>query len=191
MSHPIEEFYIIRAELSGQAPADAGPQSGFLGNDAALGSFAAARQFRTLEDAERYLAELSLPEYRFLIQRCSRETLAPGGGEDHGLHQMIERLMEIPQPYRRTAYNWLRGKDVEAILRPQGNDIYERNRAVLADYDIDITHPSAVVLLRPKRKPIAINTSRAGTGPRQYVSLPSQRPSSAPGSPGGADHDDD
>ena len=189
MSNPIEEFYIIHAELSGQMPPGAGRQSGFLSKDGIPGSFSAALQFPTMEDAERYLAGLSLAQYRFLIQRCSRETLTPG--EDNGLHQLIEQLMEIPLPYRRTAYNWLRGKNVETILRPQGNDIYERHRAVLADYDIDITRPSAVVLLRPKRKPIAINTGRVGAGPRQYFSLPSQRPSGAPGSPGGADHDDD
>ena len=190
MRNPIAVFYIIRAELSGQTPAGVDRRSGFLGKDGTSGSFGAALQFPTLEDAERYLAELSLPQYRFLIQRCSRETLTPGEGkgEDNVLHQLIERLMDIPPPYRRTAYNWLRGKDVETILRPQGNDIYERHRAVLADYDIDITRPSTVVLLRPKRKPIAINTGSAGAGPRQYICLPSQRPSNAPG---GADHDDD
>lgn len=177
----IDEYYILRAERSGRMPAgDDRAPDGFVNEDGNLGPLRSARRFQTLESAERYIADHNTGRHRWLIQLCSRER----GPSDDGdaLHQLIEEIMQIPPPYRRTAYNWLRGKDVETLLRSQGDDVYDRHREALANHGIDITHPSDVVLMRPKRARIAINTGieSGRSRPRQYVAMPSQRPSAAP-----------
>lgn len=181
MSKSIDEYYIVRAESPDRPPSgDDRAATGFVTADGALGPFPSALRFDSLDSAERYVAARPPSPYRFLIQLCSREDHGPYN--DDALHQLLERVMKIPPRYRRTAYNWLRGKNVEALLRRQGDEVYTRHRKVLANHDIDITRPSAVVLMRRKRDRIPINTgSDAGPGgPRQYVAPPSQRPSSAP-----------
>lgn len=179
MAIAVDEFYIIHTEIptGGRRTAPAS-RTGFVSEDGLLSPFAAALRFPSLEQAERYLSRHGDPRYRFLIQRCSREAGTPA--RDDALHRLSQRVMEVPPPYRRTAYNWLRGKDIETILRRQGEGVYERHVAALADHDFDITRPSAVILMRPKRKRIAINTGGRSDGPRQFVALPSQRPSAAP-----------
>lgn len=181
MSSDIEEFYILRAESRDRVPrGDDRAAGGFVNPGGALGPLTSALRFDTLEQAERYTAEHDTGSYRWLIQLCSRESRETGASE--GLHRLIERIMEIPQPYRRSAYNWLRGKDVPALLRREGEEVYRRHRNLLTQHDIDITRPSEVVLMRPKRGRRPINTGEAalGVGPRQYVALPAQRLSAAP-----------
>ncbi len=181
MSSNIDEFYILRAESPGRMPGgDDRAPGGFVNPGGVLGPLASALRFDTLEQAERYTADHDTGSHRWLIQLCSRERRDTGTSE--GLHQLVERIMEIPQPYRRSAYNWLRGKDVPALLRRQGEEVYRRHRDVLTQHDIDISRPSEIVLMRPKRGRLPINTGKAGRrgGPRQYVALPAQRPSAAP-----------
>ncbi len=181
MSSDIDEFYILRAESRGQMPrGDDRAAGGFVNPGGVLGPLTSALRFDTLEQAERYAAGHDTGNYRWLIQLCSRESRETA--TDDGLHRLIERIMDIPQPYRRSAYNWLRGKDVPTLLRRQGEEVYRRHRKVLAQHDIDITRPSEIVLMRPKRGRLVINTGNAAiaNGPRQYVALPAQRLSVAP-----------
>lgn len=178
MISAVTEFYIIHADLPTAGPGPERARSGFVGTDDLTGPFGEALRFDSLEAAEAHLAGLDAPGGRFLIQLCSREQ--PGGDPDSALASLITQIMEIPPPYRRTAYNWLRGKDVQTLLRRQGEEVYRRHIAALADHDLDITRPSAVVLMRPKRRRRAINTGGDRQGPRQFVALPSQRPSAAP-----------
>lgn len=174
----MDEIYIIRADLAQQPGVEQEPAGeAFLTENGSLGSFHEALTFNTLESAEAYLQGRGPSRREFVIQRCSREAAQPS---HQALHQLIERIMEIPPPYRRSAYNWLRGKHVEAILRRQGEEVFERHRRALADHGIDITQPSTVILMRPKRKRAPIRTGDQRQGPRQFVAMPSQRPSPAP-----------
>lgn len=181
MTDHFDEFYIIRADLASNpgTAAEAG-QSGFLAPDGTVGSLLRAARYPTLEQAEAALPGHASGAHRYSIQRCSREHATPSADHD-ALHRLIEQVMEIPPPYRRSAYNWLRGKNVEAILRRQGDEVFERHRKALAEHDIDITQPSTVVLMRPRRKRTPINIGdQDGNAPRQFIAAPSQRPSAAP-----------
>lgn len=173
MSSAVEEFYIIRAYPEAGTGA---LENGYINANGGLGAFSAAHGFPSLEAAERHIRERSDHDhYRFLVQRCSRETASVAPEEAQGL---VQRIMEIPHPYRRTAYNWLRGKDVKAILMRDSKEVYERHRNMLLDFDIDIGEKSTVVLMKPRRGRIHVNTGNApaGTGPRQYFAPASQRP---------------
>lgn len=66
-----------------------------------------ARRFDTFEEAERHIHQLpDQDHYQFVIQFCSWKKQNENSDE---FSQFINRIMEIPYPYRRTAYNWLRG----------------------------------------------------------------------------------
>ena len=178
MSSAIDEFYIIRADLPNPSPDGDAARSGFVGADGLLESFHQARKFASVDQAEACIADLDAPGYRFLIQLCSREVRDPDPAG--ALERLLARVMEIAPPYRRTAYNWLRGKDVESLLRRQGEEVHQRHVAVLADHGLDITRPSPVVLMRPRPRRRPINTGAERQGPRQYLAPSAQRPSAAP-----------
>jgi hypothetical protein len=185
----VQEYYVVRVEgLAGGADPDRGrgrerfvePQGGF-------GPISRAKRFRTAEAAERYIAERSDSQsYRFVVQLCAR---IRRGSHDDPLSQLVDRMMEIPQPYRRSAYNWLRGRDVRALLLRESEEVYERHRKVLLDHDIDISRPSRVVLMKRRRRgPIPINrgTPMGEDGPTQLIPNASQRVRGGepPGRPG-------
>lgn len=173
----MEEFYTIHTDFPGQDP-DRGPRSGFVGRDGLLEPFSRALRFPSLEAAEAHLETLAAPGHRFLIQLCSREQT--DAEPDNALSRLLAQVMEIPPPYRRTAYNWLRGKDVEALLRRQGAEVYERHVAALAEHGLDVTRPSDIVIMKPRRRSRPVNRGARANDPLQFVALPSQRPSVAP-----------
>ena len=90
--------------------------------------------------------------------------------------------MEIPYPYRRTAYNWMRGKDVITLLRSESDEVYERHHNFLLDYDIDISEASQVVLISAKKKLSSkvYHDELPDNAPRQFFASPEQRPSGKP-----------
>jgi len=178
MRDDLEEFYVVQV----RPQAAAGPsEAAFVADDGSLGSFRTARRFASLGEAEAHIAAREdRREHVFLVQMCTRERPTPETPDD-GLGRMLRRLMEIPPPYRRTAYNWLRGRNVKALLTGQSQEVFERHRRLLLEHGIDISRPSAVVLMRPRRRrPIPIDAGTGADGPRQYVAAPDQRPTPAP-----------
>jgi len=173
MSIEMEEFYVIR--VAHRNPEVHKPQEAFIGADNKLLRAERALRFASSEAAEAFLASYGRnPDYDYTVQFCmveGREIL------DTPLQRMVARIMEIPPPYRRTAYNWVRGKDVRKILLRESAEVYERHRHTLLEYDIDITRPSEVVLFRRPGKHDINELFREQEGaPRQYFAYPDQRP---------------
>ncbi|MFP4611126.1 MAG: hypothetical protein ACLFQT_08900 [Thiohalophilus sp.] len=172
----IDEYFVIRierqlsAEQSRLARRDI-----FLGPDNQLVPITQARRFEDADQAARHIARLDEQDhYQYIIQFCSQKDRNASPTE---LEALINEIMEIPYPYRRTAYNWLRGRDVQALLRRESDEVYERHRRVLLDHDIDITRKSDVILMKPKRGKFNINTGQqSDTAPRQYFAYPGQKP---------------
>lgn len=178
-SAPYDTFYAVRVER--RAP-DKGPTRRpiYLNTRDGFGSLRQARQFDTIESAEAHLRiRPDRDRYRFLVEFCTRER--PRDTDDPTAN-FLQRLMDIPQPYRRSAYNWVRGRDVIELLQRQSQEVMERHRRFLLDYDIDIREKSPVVAMKPRRGRFNINTggSPASAGPKQYCVPRSQRPSPAP-----------
>lgn len=171
VSANLDEFFIVHAIPTALAPH--GDETLFLAQDGSLGDRATAQRFRRLADAEAEVARRNdHDQFRFTVERCSR--LAPAGESQSP--NLLARIMTIPQPYRRTAYNWLCGRDVKASLSRQSIQVYERHRSMLRDYGIDITQPSRVVLLRRPRRAIRINLGTPPPdAPQQYIPTPAQR----------------
>lgn len=171
MSIELEEFYVIRVahhEVSKQ-------QEAFIAAGNKLLRANRALRFASIEAAENYLARFEKnPAYDYTIQFCiieGREIL------DTPLQQLIARIMEIPQPYRRTAYNWVRGKDVRTILLRESQEVYDRHQQTLLEYDIDITRPSSIILFRPSgRFDINDVMKQDKDAPQQYFAYPGQKP---------------
>lgn len=173
----MEEFYVIR--VAHVNPEIHKPQEAFVGADDKLLRANRALRFASVEEAEAFLSTHEQnPAYEYTIQFCmveGREVL------DTPLQKMVAQIMEIPPPYRRTAYNWIRGKDVRAILMRESAEVYERHRHTLLEYAIDITRPSEVILFRrPGRHDInelfREQKGDQGETPRQYFAYPDQRP---------------
>lgn len=171
----LEEYFVIRVEhrVTERQP-DLATRDIFLDKQDRLVPLKQARQFVTAEEAERHIQQLPAQDhYQFIIQFCSRERKSENPDE---FAKFIDRIMEIPYPYRRTAYNWLRGRDVKALLLRESEEVYQRHRKVLLDHDIDITRKSDIILLKPKRKKFKIDARQPDGAPRQYFAYPDQKP---------------
>lgn len=178
--HRLEEFFVIRIErqLSEHQPRLA-KRDIFLGEGNQLVPIKQARHFTSAEDAAQHIEQLddNSERFRYIIQFCSHR---PPNESPDEIESLINRIMEIPYPYRRTAYNWLRGRDVQALLRRESEEVCERHRKVLLDHDIDITRKSDIILMKPKRRKFNINTGDSDTAPRQYFAYPGQKPIPVP-----------
>lgn len=175
----LEEYYVIRIErqLSADQPRLARRDT-FLGEDGQLVPIKQARHFADADTAAQHIEQLAdQARYDYVIQFCS--SMKPNESPTE-VEALIERIMEIPYPYRRTAYNWLRGRDVQALLRRESEEVCERHRRVLLDHDIDITRKSDIILMKPKRKKFNINTGQSDHAPRQYFAYPNQKPLPVP-----------
>ncbi|MBD3671476.1 MAG: hypothetical protein HUJ29_11965 [Gammaproteobacteria bacterium] len=174
----IDEYYAIRISRKD-------PRSGselheqhdiFITGDKRLGHLSKAMRFTELGEAEAYLDAHPLPDsYEPHIQFCTTENREQTDSEQS---RVTEQLMEIPYPYRRTAYNWMRGKDVIGLLKGESDEVYERHHRFLLDYDIDISEPSAVIMLSSKKKQSrkSHHDSLPDNAPRQFFAQPGQRP---------------
>ena len=185
MSDRVREFYVIRVKRKvSDAPQTARPaREVFITTNNSFGAISKARAFDSIEDAETYLAQRrNHGQYDFQIQYC---TLFTPPREDDPIKTITDELMQIPYPYRRTAYNWYRGRDVVALLQRESDEVFERHRKLLLDYGIDITSKSDVVLLgRSKRRKKSLSPPQpTGSSPRQYFAYPAQRPAPLTGQP--------
>lgn len=171
----VDEYFVIRVErqISVEQPRLA-KRDIFIGEENLLVQVSQARRFSTAEEAAEYIQRLDASErYRYIIQFCS--SIKPNDDPTE-VESLINRIMDIPYPYRRTAYNWIRGRDVLALLRKESDEVCERHRRVLLDHDIDITRKSDVILMKPKRGKLNINTGGDTNAPRQYFAYPNQKP---------------
>lgn len=172
----LHEYYVIRVErhLTAEQP-ELARRDIFVGQQANLTSIKHARQFDSIEHAEDYINSIGAQDrYQFIIQFCTRHKQSEA---DDPLTNLLQAMMDIPYPYRRTAYNWVRGKDVKQILLRDSQEVYERHCKVLLEHDIDITKKSDLILFKPKRQgKIRINNPDSVTAPRQYFAYPAQRP---------------
>lgn len=176
----LDEYFVVRIErrLSAEQTRLA-KRDIFLGQNDQLVPMRDARRFESAELAASHIDTLEEQEpYQYIIQFCSSKKPNDSPTE---VEELINRIMEIPYPYRRTAYNWLRGRDVQALLRRESEEVCERHRRVLLDHDIDITCKSNIILMKPKRKKFNINTGqKSDTAPRQYFAYPGQKPLPVP-----------
>ncbi|MDR9437051.1 MAG: hypothetical protein RI563_09215 [Thiohalophilus sp.] len=176
----MDEYYVVRIErqLSSEQTRLA-KRDIFLGENDQLVPMRDARRFDSAEAAAAHIETLEEQgSYQYIIQFCSSKKQNDSPTE---VEELINRIMEIPYPYRRTAYNWLRGRDVQALLRRESEEVCERHRRVLLDHDIDITRKSDIILMKPKRKKFNINTGqKSDTAPRQYFAYPGQKPLPVP-----------
>ena len=178
----VDEYYAIRI-VRKEPRTDMETHEGhdiFITDSGKLGHITKAKHFLTIEDAEAYISQHPTPgEYQYHIQCCTTENR---DSEDNEQGRITARLMEIPYPYRRSAYNWMRGKDIVALLRSESEEVYERHHSFLLDYDIDISKPSSVVLISAKKKISSKvhHDALPENAPRQFFASPSQRPSAKP-----------
>lgn len=178
MPGKIEEFYVIRVNRKAAATHKAviPEREVFVSSSDSFGAINKARAFDSIEAAEAYLAQRKDHDrYRFQIQYC---TLFKPPQEDDPIKTISDELMQIPYPYRRTAYNWYRGRDVEMLLKRESNEVYQRHQKLLLDFGIDITTKSDIVLLgRTRKRKKSFNLPQTKTtSPRQYFAYPDQRP---------------
>lgn len=165
------EYYVVCLIKTAQGSAD-GPAL-FLNGEGKVDCFSAARRFDSIEEAESWLVTQTSLRDEVIIQRCTPMPRHSSNTDTAPYRQ----LMDLELPYRRTAYNWLRGKPVKSLLMQQGEDVYQRHRRYLLDYDMDIEKPSDIVLLKPRKGKIHINTGQqTGYGPKQFFAYPDQRP---------------
>ena len=178
MPGEIEEFYVIRVKRKATDVHKAlSPERDvFISHSDSFGAANKAKAFDSIEAAEAYLLRREdLDRYQFQIQYC---TLFKPPQEDDPIKTITDALMQIPYPYRRTAYNWYRGRDVEMLLKRESDEVYQRHQKMLLEFGIDITIKSDVILLGPtrKRKKTAVQPQVTTTSPRQYFAYPDQRP---------------
>ena len=178
MPAEIEEFYVIRVKrkATDAHKAMTPERDVFISRSDSFGAVSKAKGFDNIEAAEAYLLQREdRDRYLFQIQYC---TLVKPPQEDDPIKTITDTLMQIPYPYRRTAYNWYRGRDVEMLLKRESDEVYQRHQKLLLDYDIDITTKSDVILLGPsrKRKKSTLQPQAYSTSPRQYFAYPDQRP---------------
>ena len=190
MPGKIEEFYVIRVKrkTSDLHKAITPEREVFINSNDAFGAVNKARAFDSIEAAEAYLAQRKDRDcYQFQIQYC---TLFKPPQENDPIKTITDELMQIPYPYRRTAYNWYRGRDVVALLKRESDEVYQRHQKLLLDYGIDITSKSDVILLGPgrRRKKSFSLPDTCANSPRQYFAYPQQRPKPLPGQPQPVQH---
>ena len=178
MPAEIEEFYVIRVKhkATDAHKAMTPERDVFISRSDSFSAVNKAKGFDNIEEAEAYLLQREdRDRYQFQIQYC---TLVKPPQEGDPIKTIADELMQIPYPYRRTAYNWYRGRDVEMLLKQESHEVYQRHQKMLLDYGIDITTKSDVVLLGPsrKRKKSTIQPQAYSTSPRQYFAYPDQRP---------------
>jgi len=178
MPTEIEEFYVthVKRKAADANKAITSERDMFISRSDSFGAVNKARAFDSIEAAEAYLLQREdRDRYQFQIQYC---TLFKPPQEDDPINTITDELMQIPYPYRRTAYNWYRGRDVEMLLKRESDEVYQRHQKLLLDYGIDITTKSDVILLGPtrKRKKSVIPPQATTTSPRQYFAYPDQRP---------------
>ncbi|MFO8023703.1 hypothetical protein [Thiohalophilus sp.] len=172
----LDEYFVVRVERQlSTEHIRRSKRDIFLGENDQLVPALDARRFDTAELAASHIETLDeRGQYQYIIQFCSSKKPNDMPTE---VEALINRIMEIPYPYRRTAYNWLRGRDVQVLLRRESEEVCERHRRVLLDHDIDITRKSDIILMKPKRKKFKINTGqKSDTAPRQYFAYPGQKP---------------
>ena len=174
----IDEYYVIRVrrKVSDIHKRVTPEREVFVNSRDSFGAVNKARAFASIDAAEAYLAQRKDHDrYEFQIQYC---TLFKPPQEDDPIKTITDELMQIPYPYRRTAYNWYRGRDVKALLLRESEEVYQRHQKILLDYGIDIRSNSDVILLgRPrKRKKIFKQSQLTANSPRQYFAYPAQRP---------------
>lgn len=173
----IDEYYVIRlTRKSRQRPSlEAAEHDIYVNSEGKPGRIDQALTFSSIDACEHYLQQQPASAQMFYhIQLCS--SLHRDSAE---YSQLTARLMEIPYPYRRSAYNWYRGKDVERLLRSEADEVYDRHRKLLLQYDIDIALPSAVVLFSTRKKVSAKphHDRLPNNAPRQFVCAAPLRPS--------------
>jgi hypothetical protein len=178
----VDEYYAIRIVRTQARDGSDVPEGHdiFLTETGKLGHITKAKRFADIEGAEAYLRQHPVANgYQSRIQLCITENR---DREDSEQSRITAQLMEIPYPYRRTAYNWMRGKNVVGLLRGESDEVYERHHAFLLDYDIDISKPSSVVLISAKKKVSrkVHHDKLPDNAPRQFFASPSQRPSARP-----------
>jgi hypothetical protein len=174
-SERVDEYYVLR--VVGACGSVAASREVYVGRGRSLGPLSRARRFRTADDASAHaVGEEHLRQLELVVQFCTRRRRR---SQSTPLGELIDRVSAIPQPYRRTAYKWLCGRDVQALLSRESPEVYERHRRVLLGHDIDISRRSTVVLLRPRRRKITLNTGTPppGGGPLRYFVPRSERPS--------------
>ena len=151
---PFDEFFAIRVDRADSAAKPA-RRDVYLAESGAFGPISRAAMFPSIEAAEQAItAREDREQFSFSVEFCTRERKSEETDEET---TFLRSLMAIPYPYRRTAYNWVRGRDVREILLRDSEEVYERHRKYLLDYDIDITRPSDIVIMRPKRRRLKIN----------------------------------
>lgn len=179
----IDQYYAIRIEREDPRTSDHASNGHdiFITENGKLGHITKAKRFADIEAAEQYIQQHPVPpQYRHHIQFCTTESREQDDSEQS---RITAQLMEIPYPYRRTAYNWMRGKDVIKLLRSESEEVYQRHHDFLLDYDIDISNPSPVVLISSRKKVSSKvhYDELPDNAPRQFFAAPSQRPSGKPG----------
>jgi hypothetical protein len=171
-----DEFFVLRlSEPAAERPAPEARER-YLDRQGGLGPLSRARRFPSAEQADiEAAAQARRAGTRLVVQRCTRERRPRRAEAARG---PLDQLMGIPQPYRRTAYNWLCGRDVKALLLGQSQEVYDRHHRTLLDHGIDIGEPSAVVLFRRRRGRVAVNVGTPPTdgGPRRYFTPRAERP---------------
>ena len=173
----IDEYYVIRItgkKVSAIIPVLSAPEI-FIGDKNKPVPIDQAQKFVSINDCEHYLQQQSdFSQKNVHIQLCT--SLNPDNSEHS---QITALLMEIPYPYRRTAYNWFRGKDVETQLRSENDEVYHRHHKLLLQFDIDIAKPSTVLLLSARKKSSLkpYHDHLPDNAPKQFICTASLRPS--------------
>lgn len=187
-----DEFYAVRVQrLTPRAGDNPPSRDVYLAENDRFGPISRARSFASIEAAEAAIAaHPGHDRFRFSVEFCTRERR--NETENDETTDFLQRLMDIPYPYRRTAYNWVRGRDVRKILLRDSEEVYERHRRHLLDFDIDITRNSPVVILKPKRE-LKINKylKEDKNAPRRYFVSQAERPSHQQGPVGKPDSGDE
>lgn len=175
LNDDFEEFYLVRVE--GKLPTRyhnlRQGHGVFLTRARRLGSLQKAARFSDLSSAEAFLQDWpNRRGYATHIQLCTLESSTHASSAS----SLTRRLMAIPYPYRRTAYNWMRGVDVIALLQSDKPGVLERHQRTLLGVGIDITQPSPIRLLPRKKRRIQLPHISPADGPKAYFTPRSQRP---------------
>ena len=173
---PFDEFYAVRVKRP-ENGAKLSSRDVYLTESGSFGPISRSAMFDSIESAEQAIAlRTDRDQYDFSVEFCTRERKSDETDEET---TFLRGLMAIPYPYRRTAYNWVRGRDVREILLRDSEEVYERHRQHLLDFDIDITQPSAIVIMRPKRRRLKVNDEieKYKDGPKAYFVSRAERPS--------------
>ncbi|MBI3562442.1 MAG: hypothetical protein HY080_12090 [Gammaproteobacteria bacterium] len=172
-----DEFYVIRlnGDPTEELKSDPGDFGLYLSADHCAVAFPEAAQFVCLETAEAFIRQWPDKDHHsLLVQYCTRGRSTEN---NPAYSQITQLLMEIPLPYRRSAYNWYHGKNVKAQLLQQSQEVWQRHYRFLLDFDIDLEKPSTVRLLPRQRKKIEFTLVATTNAPKSYFSTRQERPS--------------